>query len=246
MFDQSSPLRTKTADGAGENCDTSRPTTILLAGRQTLFLDGLSRLLEDEEDMRVVAVASTAELAMRAATTHNPDVVLVCGNIDDPAPATIPDMLRKAECWARTVFVGTKDASPRVLELVRLGISAYLPARASHAELKAAIRSVARDSDRVVISLSRDEFRRISSSEKSQLSQLEIQILGMVATAMTNGQIAHRLSMSEAVVKRHLRNIFRRLGAVSRLDAVNKACDARLLVPQRNARTGTSAEGRGP
>ena len=44
-----------------------------------------------------------------------------------------------------------------------------------------------------------------------------------IVTAVSNGQIAARLQLTEATVKRHLRNIFVKLGAVSRLDAVNKA-----------------------
>jgi ATP/maltotriose-dependent transcriptional regulator MalT len=44
-----------------------------------------------------------------------------------------------------------------------------------------------------------------------------------VAQALSNAQIATHLNLTEATVKRHLRNIFVKLGAVSRLDAVNKA-----------------------
>ena len=39
---------------------------------------------------------------------------------------------------------------------------------------------------------------------------------------MTNAQIARRLDLTEATVKSHLRRIFAKLGAVSRIDAVNK------------------------
>ena len=55
------------------------------------------------------------------------------------------------------------------------------------------------------------------------LSARELEVLDLVAQALSNGQIASRLHLTEATVKRHLRNIFVKLGAVSRLDAVNKA-----------------------
>jgi DNA-binding NarL/FixJ family response regulator len=218
----------------------SEPITILLAGQHALLLNGLRRLLDDEDDMRVVATVDGTDSALSAAATESVDVVIMSGDVDHLA-AAVSVGLRTAGYQAKTVFVDTSDTSHRVLDLLRSGISAYLPIHASHEELKAAIRSIVMNSDRISLSLSREEFRRIDSSDKAQLSRLETEILGMVAGALTNGQIAHRLSLSEAVVKRHLRNIFRRLGAVSRLDAVNKASDAGILA-HRRARAETGPE----
>jgi ATP/maltotriose-dependent transcriptional regulator MalT len=52
-------------------------------------------------------------------------------------------------------------------------------------------------------------------------------VLDLVAEALSNSQIASRLQLTEATVKRHLRNIFITLAAVSRIDAVNKAGERR-------------------
>ena len=68
------------------------------------------------------------------------------------------------------------------------------------------------------------------------LSPRELEILELVAQALSNSQIAHLLFISEATVKRHLRNIFVKLDANSRIDAVNKAINASLISPQ-HART---------
>jgi RNA polymerase sigma factor (sigma-70 family) len=62
------------------------------------------------------------------------------------------------------------------------------------------------------------------------LSPREREVLTLVAHAMSNRQIANRLGVAEGTVKRHLRNIFEKLEAVSRVDAVNKAIDAHLIV----------------
>jgi DNA-binding NarL/FixJ family response regulator len=208
----------------------SDPTDIIVASRNTLFLEGLCRLLGEETDMRVVGAAGTAEGALCTAASTCPDIVVISSDLNDAAVTAISERILMTGAGSKVVVVGAEISPPHVRELVRLGISAYLPASTTHNELKAVIRSVAADSDRVTISLSRDEVKHIYDSERVSLTRLEVEILGMVAAAMTNGQIASRLAVSEATVKRHLRKIFRQLGAVSRLDAVNKAGNAHIVV----------------
>ncbi|WP_434096624.1 LuxR C-terminal-related transcriptional regulator [Streptomyces nitrosporeus] len=57
---------------------------------------------------------------------------------------------------------------------------------------------------------------------QSELTLREIEVLQCVAKAMSNRQIGRNLSITEGTVKRHMRNIFRKLDATSRIDAVNK------------------------
>ncbi|OZG69709.1 hypothetical protein BTA51_29830, partial [Hahella sp. CCB-MM4] len=68
-----------------------------------------------------------------------------------------------------------------------------------------------------------------------RLTEREREVLDLTACAMSNAQIAASLGLSEPTVKRHLRNIFGKLGAVSRTDAVNKARAASLISVRRPA-----------
>ena len=67
------------------------------------------------------------------------------------------------------------------------------------------------------------------------LSVREREVLALVARALSNRQIGARLSITEGTVKRHLRNIFAKLGAVSRIDAVNKAVAAGVIGTERRS-----------
>lgn len=74
-----------------------------------------------------------------------------------------------------------------------------------------------------------------------QLSQREAEVLAAVSEAQSNAQIAHDLGITEATVKRHLYKIYRKLGAVSRVDAINKARGLRTY-PDENQGDGLSRQ----
>ncbi|WP_329565936.1 helix-turn-helix transcriptional regulator [Kitasatospora sp. NBC_01266] len=70
-----------------------------------------------------------------------------------------------------------------------------------------------------------------TAGDRGVLSGRELEVLDWAARALSNRQIAVRLGITEGTVKRHLRNIFAKLHAVSRIDAVNKAVERELLTP---------------
>jgi DNA-binding NarL/FixJ family response regulator len=125
-----------------------------------------------------------------------------------------------------------------VQALLAAGIRGYLLKSIHWQELVVAIRAVRTDCERVVLGVSQESLRHIHQGPGTgTLSAREREILALVGQALSNSQIASRLSLTEATVKRHLRNIFVKLGAVSRIDAVNKAAEWQ-QVPTRVPRPG--------
>jgi DNA-binding NarL/FixJ family response regulator len=107
-------------------------------------------------------------------------------------------------------------------------VNGYLLKSVTRHELVTSIRTVYRDPRRIVLSISQTSLARLSEPAPG-LSKREREVLVLAAQAYTNLQIAHELTIAEGTVKRHLRNIFKKLGAISRIDAVNKAVDRSLL-----------------
>ncbi|MGW5879291.1 helix-turn-helix transcriptional regulator [Nocardiopsis terrae] len=73
-----------------------------------------------------------------------------------------------------------------------------------------------------------------AAAPMDRLSQREVQVLALAADAMSNRQIARSLNITEGTVKRHMRNIFQKLGSHSRIDSVNKAATLGLLPRERH------------
>jgi DNA-binding NarL/FixJ family response regulator len=111
-----------------------------------------------------------------------------------------------------------------VRDLLAVGVRGYLLKSVHWQELVVAIRAVRADDDRVVLGVSRESLASVQYGPGGgPLSARECEVLDLVGQALSNSQIAARLCLTEATVKRHMRNIFIKLGAVSRIDAINKA-----------------------
>jgi len=121
------------------------------------------------------------------------------------------------------------DDARLVRSLVASGARAYVIKSATREELLATIRTVQRDANRIILSVSRDTLESLEGRNEELLSTRELEVLTLVAEGMSNAQIARRLYIAEGTVKRHLTNIYAKLGVVSRIDAVNKAISAGLV-----------------
>ncbi|MDQ3639791.1 MAG: LuxR C-terminal-related transcriptional regulator, partial [Actinomycetota bacterium] len=91
------------------------------------------------------------------------------------------------------------------------------------------VRTVHRVEDRVVLSVSRSTADRLEGSERGTLSGRELEVLLLTVRAMSNSQIASCLHISEGTVKRHLTNIYAKLGVSSRADAAKQALTSGLI-----------------
>jgi DNA-binding NarL/FixJ family response regulator len=204
--------------------DENDRTTILMVDDHALVRQGLRKLLETQEDLRVVGEAGEAGEAVTLAAKTEPDIVLL--DVEIPGGEVTETVRRIAERSPRSriIILSMHEGFELVQATLAAGIRAYLLKSVHWQELVVAIRAVHADGGRVILGVSQESLQAARQRpEQGELSDREREVLGLVAQALSNGQIASRLGLTEATVKRHLRNIFVKLGAVSRLDAVNKS-----------------------
>jgi DNA-binding NarL/FixJ family response regulator len=213
---------------------TGKPIRIVLVDDHLLVREGVRAILECEDDLRVVGQAGDSATAVTVSGRTQPDVVLLDVQLPGGEVTATVRAVHHAAPGAQIVILSMYDGRQLVQSLLGAGVKGYLLKTVSRLELVAAVRSACGAGDRIVLSVSPDCFEP-DGAGASPLSARERTVLLLVARAMSNGQIASRLSLTEATVKRHLRNIFAKLGAVSRIDAVNKAAAAALIPPPHTA-----------
>ncbi|MEV0667878.1 response regulator [Actinomadura luteofluorescens] len=206
--------------------------TILIVDGHTLVRQGVREILEEDDGLKVVGEAGDGDEALTVVADLHPDVVLLeVGNPGQDAVTTVR-RIRHHSPDTKVIILSMQEGPELLRALLEAGIRGYLLKTVSRNELVAAIRAV-EDPERIVLSVSRRSLPEDDGTQPVALTERERQVLDLTAQALTNRQIANRLSLTEATVKRHLRNIFAKLGAGSRLDAVNRAALAGLIDPPR-------------
>jgi DNA-binding NarL/FixJ family response regulator len=198
---------------------------VLLADDHAMFRQGIREMLSTNEEIEVVGEAGNGREAVALARELAPDVVLL--DVEMPVMGAKQAMERMLENspLPRVVIVTMYDDPRLVRELIGLGAVAYLVKSATMEELHAAVHTAANspvgpDKD-VVIVAPPNAFKNLA--EADGLSERELEVLLMVARGMSNHQIAVSLHLSEATIKRHLANMYPRIGVSSRGEAVRKA-----------------------
>jgi DNA-binding NarL/FixJ family response regulator len=198
---------------------------VLLADDHAMFRQGIREMLSTDEQIEVVGEAENGKEAVALAEKLKPDVVLL--DVEMPvmgAKQAMESMLENSPP-PRVVIVTMYDDPRLVRELIGLGAVAYLVKSATLEELHAAVYAATNspmgpDKDVLMIA-PQNAFR--DRTEADDISERELDVLLMVARGMSNHQIAVSLHLSEATVKRHLANIYPKIGVSSRGEAVRMA-----------------------
>jgi DNA-binding NarL/FixJ family response regulator len=200
----------------------AEPIRIVLADDHPLFRDGIKQILEFEPDLRIVGEAGDGSGAVEAVQRERPAILLLDVEMPGMHVTDTARRIKQISPDTRIIVLSMHDDAELVNRLVALGVCGYLLKTVTRMELLSAIRSTASRSDQVILSVSRGTLMKKETSTSDTLSSREKEVLELTAQAMSNSQIAARLNISEATVKRHLYNVFSKLSAVSRIDAVNK------------------------
>ena len=215
--------------------------SVLIADDQALMRAGFRMILEAEPDLEVVGEAADGREAVAEAGRLRPDVVLMDVRMPEMDGIEATRRLLDGNGDTKVVILTTFDMDEYVYEALRAGASGFLIKDVPPEQLVAGIRSVASGDSLLAPSVTRrliQEFVRRPPDalrppppELDRLTAREVDVLRMMASGLSNSEIATEFFVSETTVKTHVAHVLAKLGLRDRVHAVVFAYEAGLVQP---------------
>jgi DNA-binding NarL/FixJ family response regulator len=196
----------------------------MLVDNQRIIREGLRTMLEIENDFRVVGEATNAGDVLPRVGELSPEVVIM--EIDMPGGNGI-SLTRemKKEYPDTNVLMLTLDGN-YFTQAIEAGASGYMSKDIEREELIRAIRAIHGGRSTLNLSVNRDQLQDLiyrADGQRSIFSNREIQILRLIADGDKTKEIADKMFLSQATIKRTIGLIFEKLDAHNRTGAVAEA-----------------------
>jgi DNA-binding NarL/FixJ family response regulator len=199
---------------------TTRQIKILTVDDHPLLREGIASIIQGEKDMVVVGEASNGREAIEVFRSKRPDVTLM--DLQMPGVNGIDAIatIRQENPQARIIVLTTYEGDVLARRALKAGATGYILKDMIRTELLEAIRAVHLGRKYIPQKIAAE---LVDHYAEDDLSEREIEVLREVARGTSNKIIASHLSISEATVKAHMKNILLKLGASDRTHAVNIA-----------------------
>lgn len=213
--------------------------SILIADDHPIFRHGLRTLLEAEPGFCVVGEAADGLEAVEKTGSLKPDILLL-----DLAMPRLPGLealrrLAEQSAQVRIIVLTANIETPQIIEALQLGARGLVLKHAACELLMRCIRTVmagqywvAREEVASLVEALRRFLPAAAQAGPRRsfgLTPRETEVVSAIVSGQTNREIAHTLDISEETVKRHLTNIFDKVGVSTRLELALFALDHGLV-----------------
>jgi DNA-binding NarL/FixJ family response regulator len=211
---------------------------VVVVDREAMARESIATILEAEEDLDIIGVASDGRQAVRIVSDREPDVAVVDLDVPVIDGVRATRILRKRHpalgILAWTTFVREELA----FDALRAGATGYCAKSDPPDALVQAVRIVASGESVVspgVLRALLDRMRPLDPQLLVACSPREREVLTLIARGATNTEIAERLVITDATVRTHVQHLRRKLGARTRAELVVRAYELGYAAPWPSA-----------
>ena len=199
--------------------------SVFLVDDHPMLRQGVAQLIELEDGLSVIGEAGTGEEALQGAVALDPDMILLDLNMKGMGGIETLAALREQGVTACIMVFTVSDLHDDVIAALRAGADGYLLKDTEPEELLRSIKLASQGQPvfspqlaRILAAGVRNPARD-PSLQLAQLTGREVQILQCVAQGKTNKNIARELAIADSTVKVHVKNLLRKIGLRSRVEA---------------------------
>jgi DNA-binding NarL/FixJ family response regulator len=204
---------------------------ILIIEDNRVLRDGLTVMLNEQSDMRVVATIGSGNNVLLKARESKPHVILLDVGLKNLNELSVVESARKNLPEAKVIGMGFVPSQSDILEFVSAGASGFILKDATVKEFLQTIRSVTQGEKVLPPSLTDSLFTHVVSlalkngkgkiASAVKMTKREREIIVLIADGLSNKEIAQRLNIATHTVKSHVHNIMEKLALHSRLQLAN-------------------------
>jgi DNA-binding NarL/FixJ family response regulator len=214
---------------------------VVLADDQPLVRAALKMVIDDAADIEVVGEAGDGMEAVEVTGRQRPDVVVVDIRMPGLDGIGATRRITQQAPGSRVIILTTFDDDDYVYGALRAGASGFLVKDMALEEILAAIRVVAAGDGLIAPSVTRRLIQHVAADrpaaavprrELSGITDREREVLTLVASGLTNAEIAGRLYISAATAKTYVTRLLAKLGARDRVHLVIIAYQAGIVTPE--------------
>ena len=208
---------------------------VVIADDHPFYRDGLAKLLH-ANGIDVAAQAANGEAAIRAVEETAPDVVVMDLNMPGMSGLEATRQLTEVAPMTRVLVLSVSAQEDDVTEAILAGASGYVlkesPVEEVVAGIQAAAAGQALISPRVatlLLARLREQAQAQREVTTMELSERELDVLGLLADGKANHEIAEALYISPSTVRNHVANILAKLHVDNRVQAAVRAVRGRIV-----------------
>ena len=218
--------------------ETEETIRLLICDDQAIVCEGLRAILESVRQIEVVGVANNGIDAIELTRTARPDLVLMDLKMPRMNGIQATRAIREQFPHVRVLVLTTYDEDEWVIDALRAGGAGYMLKDAPREDLIKAIKETMKGRSPIdpqvagkIIKHVAEQADRVLPDQKliSQLSEREREVLGLLASGLSNADIAQTLVLSDGTVKNYVSTIFSKLGVADRTQAAIVAIRAGLV-----------------